>query len=350
MKKSFIALAALATVATAAQAQSSVTIYGVIDNGITRASNAGSSALSNTGLTNGGLSTPRFGFKGSEDLGGGLKAGFLLEGELLTDTGSQLKPGATPDNKLFSRSSFVSLAKDGIGSMQLGFMNHTDYNMAAKYDAFGGNNIGGWIASNKGTVQLDVNTRIENAVQLQTTSLNGLVFTYQHSFGEVAGDATKSRQMSYGAEYTSGPFSAAYTLTKVNSSSSVTTTRNSLYGMYNFKFVDLRLGYADIETDGTAGKKKGYFIGAKVPVTHNIGLIAQYNSFDNDADKKPSTYALGATYAFSKRTTAYLIGAKSQQDNGSSQKIVSDSKFYGFDSSVADKNSTAYTVGIRHTF
>jgi predicted porin len=343
MKKSLIALAALATVATAAQAQSSVTIYGVLDAGITRATNANGTNNSNTGLTNGGLSTPRWGFKGAEDLGGGLKAGFTLESEYLTDTGA-----AT--TTLFNRASFLSLSQAGVGSIQLGHMNRQDYNMSAKYDAFGGNNIGGWIASNTGTVDLKVGVRIDNGVQLQTASLGGLVLTLQHAYGEVAGNSSASKQTAYGAEYTAGPFAVAATVAEANDSSSVGTKITSVYAKYDFKVADLRLGYANKEIDSSAIEQSGYFVGVKVPVNKKIAVLAQYNAFDNDAGKKPTTYALGATYAFSKRTTAYLIGAKSNQDNGSAQNVVSTSKYDNFDSPTAGNNQTAYSVGLRHTF
>ena len=362
MKKSLIALATLATVATAAQAQSSVTIYGVLDAGITRATNTGSSSLSNTGLTNGGLSTPRWGFKGAEDLGGGLKASFVLESEFLTDTGvgnvnHTNSTTGTAAATLFNRASYVNLDQAGIGSIQLGHMNRQDYNMSAKYDAFGGNNIGGWIASNKGTVALDVGIRMDNTVQLQTASLGGLVLTYQHQYGEKAGASSSGKSSTIGAEYTSGPFAVAVTYADSNVDTATGDTETfkdykvtSLYAMYNFKVADLRVGYAKKETVGTAAEPSGYFVGVKVPVNNNIGVIAQYNAFDDDAGKKPTTYALGATYAFSKRTTAYVIGAKSNQDNGSKQMIVSDSKYSGFQSTANGANSTAYSVGIRHTF
>jgi predicted porin len=358
MKKSLIALAALSAFATAAQAQSNVTIYGVLDAGITRASNTGSGALSNTGLTNGGLSTPRWGFRGTEDLGAGLKASFVLESEFLTSNGT----GTTHTNSstfdkpatLFNRASFVNLAQDGIGSIQLGHMNRQDYNMSAKYDVFGGNNIGGWLASNKGTVALDQAIRTSNTVQLQTASLGGLVLTYQHQYGGVAGNSSRGKSSTIGAEFTSGPFAIAATYADYNSATSASAWSDykttSVYAKYDMKVADLRVGFAEKETNGAAAKESGYFVGVRAPVTSKIGVLAQYNAFDNDAGMKPTTYALGATYAFSKRTTAYAIGAKSNQDNGSKQMIVSDSKYSGFQSTVTGKDSTAYSVGIRHTF
>ena len=351
MKKSLIALAALATVATAAQAQSNVTIYGVMDMGITTIDKVGDTAKRATGLTSGGLSTPRFGFRGAEDLGGGLKATFGLESEIIADTGTSAI--GSDSGYFFNRESTVGLTQAGVGTVKLGRMNAEDYNFAAKYDAFGGNNIGGWIASNKGgssssSVTLDVNKRYANTVGLQTAPIMGVVLTYQHSMGESAGDEAYNRATVYGAEYTSGPFALALGYAEQNASGA-TTHRTSVYAKYDFKVIDLRLGYADKESTSTL-KYSGYFVGFKAPITANIGLIGQYNSFDTDSGEKPTVSALGVTYAFSKRTTAYLIGAKSNQDNNSTQFLVSDSKYQNLNTVKAGVNQTALSVGLRHTF
>ena len=108
MKKSLIALAALATVATAAQAQSSVSVYGIIDSGYLRfKSDADAGAIQQ--VTSGALSTSRLGFKGTEDLGGGLKANFTLENQFSADTGAQAT-GA-----LFLRGAWIQLDQANLG-------------------------------------------------------------------------------------------------------------------------------------------------------------------------------------------------------------------------------------------
>lgn len=354
VKKSFIALAALATVATSVQAQSSVTVYGVMDMGITTVDKVGTTAATasrNTGLTSGGLSTPRFGFKGSEDLGSGLKATFVLESEIIADTGTSAI--GSDSGILFNRESTVALSQNGVGTVKLGRQNAEDYNFAAKYDAFGSNNIGGWVASNKGgssssSATLDVNKRYANAVGLQSAPIMGVVFTVQHAFGESAGAPDYDRSSVYAAEYSHGPFGLAIAHANQNSSGA-TTHRTSLYAKYDFNVVDLRFGYASKETSSTT-TFSGYFVGFKAPISTNIGLIGQYNKFDSDTGEKPSVSALGATYAFSKRTTAYLIGAKSNQNNNSTQYLVSDSKYQNFNAVAAGVNQTALSIGIRHTF
>jgi len=152
MKKSLIALAALATVATAAQAQSSVTLYGIIDTALVKSTATGGQG-SETEVFSGGSASSRLGFKGTEDLGGGLNAGFTLEADVSSVTG--LAGGTTyngttagtTNGTLFSRLSFISLGSNQAGTVSLGRVNRLDYTLAGAYDAFGGGNIVGLVRS-----------------------------------------------------------------------------------------------------------------------------------------------------------------------------------------------------------
>ena len=339
----------LATLLAAAAGMASAqTVYGIVDLGVTTATNAAGTTKSATGISNGGLSTSRFGITGGEDLGNGLKASFTLEGEILADSGTQ----GTTATDLFHRGAFLKLDQAGLGAVRIGRFNRHDYTQAVKYDNFGGNNIGGWVASNSGTVNLDVNTRITNAVEVQSASISGVVVTGQYSAGEVAGAITSGRTVAVGAEYTLGKLSVAGNYVEKNATTAgyATTKVKSAYAAYDFGVAKTSAGYAQTETEGSAVKPSGYFVGAQVPVTAKVTALAQYNAFDNDAGLKPKTYALGATYAFSKRTTGYVIGARSSQDGTSAQNVVSTSKYNGFDTPPAGANQTVASVGLRHTF
>ncbi len=390
MKKSLIALAALATVATAAQAQSSVTIYGVVDVGygsIDHVANvAGNADKRVSGLQNGGLSTSRLGFRGVEDLGGGLKAGFTLESEFLADTGGQT---STPE-ALFARESSVFL-EGSAGKVRLGRFNSLSYDLAARFDPMGANNIGGAI----GTSQYGY-VRLENSVEYTTPTFNGLKARLQtgtrtagastdgtvpsnagaKSYGEVAGDTGANRNNAVSLEYSAGKLELAATYgTQKNSIGAKESDVTSLFARYDFGFARLAAGYiqqdTDPQTNGVAGytatatakKAKKTFVGANVPVTAAVTVNAYVQQVVNEtvgsADTKPWVYTLGANYALSKRTTLYAITAWSNQDNGSSQGIVNAGKWNYHNTSgalvngaapVAGKDQTAYAVGIRHTF
>jgi len=128
MKKSLLALAILSSFTGVAMAQSSVTIYGVVDTGLVW-ENAGSGKSFR--IDSGNQSGSRVGFKGTEDLGGGLKANFVLEAGFQNDTGAQATAGV-----LFNRQSYVSLAGD-FGEVKMGRIQTMVYSNAAVFDPFG---------------------------------------------------------------------------------------------------------------------------------------------------------------------------------------------------------------------
>ena len=372
MKKSLIALAALATVATAAQAQSNVTIYGVIDTGYAHVSNT-TVDRSVSGLANGGLSTSRLGFRGVEDLGGGLKANFGLEAEFLADNGSQ----ASTAEALFARESSVGL-EGGFGALKLGRVNQFGYALLAKFDAFGGNNVGGAVATGQRQA------RSENTVQYVTPKFNGIQAGVQTgtrtssttaTYGEVVGEFDGNRTNSYFVSYDQGPLELAYIYSdEKDVNGEKYRDFNTAFARYNFGVARVVLGYVQQNIDrataaasttqanntssttfsSTANREtQKMFLGVNVPMGHTT-LNAQVEQIEykleNGTKRKPTVYTLGANYAFSKRTTAYAIYAQAIQDNGSAQDLVDSGKWSGFNGSIANKDKSAYTVGIRHTF
>jgi predicted porin len=177
MKKSLLALAAMGAFASAAQAQSSVTVYGVLDEGYVggnlRQSNgtvatsgaAPTTTTANEGKTGvikktgggfaaGGESTNRIGVRGSEDLGGGMSAFFTYEAKIDIDSGSGSgSGGGAGDSGLFSttRQAFVGLKKNGIGSFALGTQNTVIYDAVLATDPTGTNNMAGSLLSMRTT-------------------------------------------------------------------------------------------------------------------------------------------------------------------------------------------------------
>lgn len=148
MKKSLLALAAMGAFASVAQAQSSVTVYGVIDegyvgsnvrNGLGGAVNTTAGTMKGTkgGFTSGAESTNRIGLRGSEDLGGGSSAFFTLEMAITPDSGSTTPLVST------TRQAFVGLKKNGIGAAAIGTQNTVVYDALLASDPTGVNNMMG---------------------------------------------------------------------------------------------------------------------------------------------------------------------------------------------------------------
>ncbi|WP_194722578.1 porin, partial [Noviherbaspirillum malthae] len=128
MKKSLIALAVLGTVAGASFAQTNVTVYGVADAGLARIDNG---RVNTTALQSGQQSGSRIGFRGTEDLGGGLSAIFTLENGFNIDDGTLGQGG-----RLFGRQAFVGL-QGGFGAVKLGRQYNPIRTAVENIDPFG---------------------------------------------------------------------------------------------------------------------------------------------------------------------------------------------------------------------
>ena len=152
MKKSLTALAVLAFVGTAA-AQSSVTLFGVADVGVAHLSG---STLSKTGVSTGGANISRWGFRGTEDLGGGLKAGFWLEAGMNMDDGTGKGTGG---GMAFNRRATVSLMGDW-GELRVGRDDTPTFLSTLIFDPFLTNGVGGTM----GFVMLGAPIQISNSV------------------------------------------------------------------------------------------------------------------------------------------------------------------------------------------
>lgn len=367
MKKSLIALAALATVATAAQAQSSVTIYGVMDAALVNVTGASASGKVQ-GMGNGGLSTPRLGFRGTEDLGGGLKANFNLEAELLVDTGSQT---STPE-ALFARRSTVGL-EGNFGRVDLGRMDTLSYSQVAGFDGMGGNNIGGLVATGS-----HGQTRVENAVTYVTPRISGVQLGLQTgtrtstttaTFGEVAGETSGNRVNTASVSYVNGNLELAAHVSSMNDSAGEKMNDyQGAFARYNFGMLKATVGYMNNEIKRTAATAPATtstavtsgnneinktFAAVSVPYG-NWEFRGQYEQIQykniGSADQEPKVYSLGALYSLSKRTTLYAVYSQSNADGTKAQEIVNSGKLAGFSGTVTSTDKKASAIGIRHTF
>src|ERR1700761_1615160 len=201
MKKSLLALAAMGAFAGGvAHAQSSVTLYGIIDEGINYTSNvqtAGTPRRSGNHLYNlssGVLQGSRWGLRGTEDLGGGLKAIFVLENGFDTNTGKLGQGGL-----LFGRQAFVGLSSN-YGSITLG----RQYDSAVDYvgPLEVGDQWGGYITAHPGDLDnLNNDYRVNNSIKLTSNNYNGLTFGGLYSLGGVAGETGRYQILSLGRGY-----------------------------------------------------------------------------------------------------------------------------------------------------
>lgn len=369
MKKSLIALAVLAA-SGAAMAQSSVTLFGIVDTNVSYLDGVSNAAGTNTeskyGIGTSGNATSRLGFRGVEDLGGGLKAGFHLEGEIFGDDGN-----ASGFN--FKRRSTVSLA-GGFGEVRLGRDQVPSYTKFISYDVFGQVGIGqfmgwsNWDGNNQTTANNnnDANgMRSSNMISYYTPNFSGFTAGLGYGFDEKA-DTTNSKKGRYVGGYVAydnGPLSvalsydesSALTLGAITGVSpavnGVDRNRLTLGGSYDLNVVKLNAILQQTKDDvpgGSERKVNAYMLGASAPV--GAGEVKlQYALYDQKAiDSKAHQISLGYVHNLSKRTAVY--GTVAYMDNKDASKLNLSAKGLGTIDARAGDSQTGYQVGIRHAF
>lgn len=306
MKKSLIALAVLNAlgISVAAQAQSNVTVYGLIDATISTVNNAGPNGERLTGYQTPWFSGSRLGFKGAEDLGGGLKAIFKLEAEYVIPTG-----GLDDPSQLFGRDSWVGLQSPTLGKLTIGYQNAVGRDFAAPYlDPYGSSKVGTEEGGGTNTNNFKQmifyagagggKTRMTNSIVWKKAFSNGLVAGLGYQFGEVPGDFSKNTTKTAALGYNESKFavSSFYTQADVNGRSH---QAYSLGGSYTLDLVRLNAGYFHYRADqGLVGQRKddGYTISAKFTpasaVDYEVGY--QIMKADNAAYNSDGTSTLNA--------------------------------------------------------
>lgn len=363
MKKSLIALAVLAA-SGAAMAQSSVTLYGVLDTGLTYSKGEESVY----GMTHvGGNVNSRLGFRGVEDLGNGLKATFNLEAGMGVDDGNNYMDKDS-NGMAFRRTSTVGL-QGSFGEVRLGRMLTSSYLAVSRYDAFGDTGIGAslaWNPTNTGYAP-----RTENAISYTSPNFSGFKFGAEYGFGEQQ-KASDKRYIGIGATYDNGPLSLGLGFDRLNGDTADNTawdlnqTTWQLGGAYNFGVAKLMGFYKqskDKETGLNAGndslKLKTFGLGVTAPVGAAGEVRASYNHYRASADitglntptLKADQLSLGYVHNLSKRTALYGTYAylKNKNDSGVNMGLQLNGAMTG--AGLSDSGAQhGLQVGIRHAF
>jgi predicted porin len=424
MNKTFVALATLA-MAGSASAQSSVTIFGVVDAGISSSSNSaqdlngptflnpayvnrGTVKTSRTELRHSGYNTSRFGFRGTEDLGGGLAASFWLEAPITNDDGQQ-------GISTFARRSTVSLS-GGFGEVRLGRDYSPSFWNDSVFDPFGvtgvGTNLihtafngsfaafGPTVTQVAGFTNVTGNSSVRNSNSVGyflPANIGGFYGQVMYAFHEntkydpgtstppgVAATGVVNQgtvAMTQAGRYVGGRFgylngpldlAIAYGSTTVGGNFFAGTANylrtTSLGASYDFGPIKLfgeaarskRKTEYDVTPLGGGVPDvdlKGYLIGATVPVGPGLIRVA-YSAVKYDynqplsmaADPKANKFALGYVHNLSKRTALYATVARARNKNGASLTVAGPPFFNTPAGVFTPKTSTGYDFGIRHAF
>ncbi|MGJ7531104.1 porin [Variovorax sp. GB1P17] len=354
MKKTMLALAVLSPPGLT-MAQSSVAVFGVVDVGVARISGSNGHR---TGLTNSGQSYSRLGFRGTEDLGGGLAASFHLEGQLHNDVGM----GADQTSAYnFARRSTVSLSGK-FGEIRIGRDFTPTFWNTTLFDPWGGNGVGGneldaQLANAPGGINGGKFLRNSNAVSyFLPANLGGFYGQFQHAFGENA-STVKSKAGNYNGlrlGYAKGKVNVSVSSGKYSTGADAASgglTATNLGASYDFGVA--RLSFAVAHEKALSGpvvtKQLGWLLGVTVPV--GVGeLRAAYSSYDRK--KSPNDYrklAIGYGHNLSKRTQIYGTYAR-VTNKGSSDFAVSSFGLNANDLNGPGGTSKGIEFGIRHAF
>jgi predicted porin len=368
---------ALLGAAGAAHAQSSVTLYGVLDDSIQyiNNNNVNGSNKDSIALAAGNLQGNRWGLKGTEDLGGGLKAIFQLENGFNPNNG-KLGQGS----REFGRQAYVGLQSDQFGTVTIGrqYDPVVDLVQAVTADNYWGSTF----TTPSDVDNNDNSSRTSNAIKYTSNTYAGFQFEAMYAFGGVAGSTGEGQTWSGAATYANGPFSVAAGYIRMDNGSDTLAGRAAGWsGTSDGTFNSINLPYETAKSIGIASIGAQYVIG---PVTaglrysnaqykpdafsaftsterYNVGagfvnyqltpaalLGLGYTFTHGSGNGESASYnqiSLGGDYNLSKRTDVYLVGAWQRASGTGATATVAD-----YDSESASNSQAIVSLGNRHKF
>ena len=390
MQKKLIALAIAAISAAPAFAQSNVTIYGRVDYGyMSRGGDSGgiNTRGTKTEMAGGMQAGSRIGFKGSEDLGNGLKAIFEVEQGLTTDATNSAAAGTAGVFSSLNRHSYVGLASDKYGTFVGGRLDGVRYGIFNGYDAFAGGSAGNFTQM---TGQVD---RADNAIAWISPKFGGgftVVLAHSRDVGgqEVAGsqstvgavpggvkaNTSDGRLYTIAGKYANGPISLDLDYETVRpehkgalaangGTGAGTTVVWTIAGSYDFGMVKVRALYDHHDTDAAGFAKTAlvrnlvdyddWFISASVPYG-NFLFKATYGAINDDRNATErgvalqgdaTKWGLGMNYSLSKRTNVYLDYGQINNDRTANYALSTAANAGG-----VGYGTSGWNLGLAHNF
>jgi len=334
-----------------AVAAQNVTVYGILDTSYTNVPK-NTTAGTQAAITSSVWLPSVFGFTGTEDLGGGLKAKFELESDINTDAGTQGAGG------IFGRKSTVALSGN-FGTVTAGnmidiiFLQGFIDNVRQAHSAssavlglaYGTNTVN---TTGTGTTT-GGNVFSPNTIKYTTPSFGGITATVQHQLGEAAGDSGKSQATAGMLNYSAGALSLSAAYKESHNSNDVTFQKKTYLGAtYKMGNVGLSGTYTKYKGDGTVSTVDAqlYEAGLSYAISPSLTAAVNYVSIDdNVTNKRPTVSSVSLKNALSKRTSLWALAAQVDNKNG-------DNTFSPFYNTIqaAGTKATGVAVGVTHTF
>ncbi|WP_323119639.1 porin [Burkholderia alba] len=379
------------TFATAAHAQSSVTLYGTLDTGIDYVSNqkgAGGAGHGNWMMESGNVSTNRWGLRGTEDLGGGLSAVFDLENGFNIDNG---KLGNGGDE--FGRQAWVGLASRQWGTLTMGRQYDFLVDFVAPLSATG-SGFGGNIADHPfDNDNLNNDMRMNNAVKFRSASYGGVTFGGAYAFSNAAGGFSDNNAFSVGAAWAGGPVDLALAYLQSSQPGGVNAPQNAggalsstdgdaimtgarqrtlgAAGRYAFGAATVGLVFTRTMLDDPRQIAQGgayaplagqlltfnnYEVNARYAITPMLSVGGAYTFTDGrfetagaSVSPKWNQFMLQADYALSRRTDLYLEGVYQRVSGADGIAVLGNASVYSLAPSSNNRQAIV-AAGVRHRF
>jgi len=376
MKKTLMVAALTGVFATAAHAQSSVTLYGLIDAGITYTNNQ--HGHSNWQETSGSINGSRWGLRGSEDLGGGLKAIFTLENGFNIANGKLAQGG-----REFGRQAFVGLASDQFGAVTLGRQYDSMVDFVGPLSLTGTQYGGTQFAHPFDNDNLNNSFRVSNSVKYTSANYGGFKGGAMYGFSNQAGSFANNRAYSVGGTYNWGGLNVAAAFMQLNGSGTANSNgavsddftfgakRQQTWGAganYTFGPATAGLLYTQTNLSGltsigaaqsgtpagvTLASNSAHFqnfeVNGRYALTPALSLAGSYTYTKaslNGVRPFFNQFNLQTDYALSKRTDVYLQGVYQRVNEGSGV----DANINGLGAASSTNSQVAVTAGLRHRF
>ena len=359
MKKSLLALAALSAFATAAQAQSNVSIYGIVD--VSWQSVDNDAGQESGTLVRNALNSSRLGFRGTEDLGGGLKANFQLEAALdvtagqagTTGTNSGSSNVTSPAATTFDRAAWVGFSSAKLGEIRVGRQDVTAANdidvMVSQIGNMGLFGFDGTAGLSKAQIGDNANRAVVyispavSGFQLQAgyaTANTQNSFSTTSTAGGTTAEATNGDVTSYMVSYAQGPLKAYAAKQEEKATLETNNLKETILGAsYDAGVASFGIAYQDSEAGTAKVKQNIYSVAVPVPALGSgVKLHAAYLTFGNDATDNAdiNTTRVAVTKALSKRTTVYAAYSSADHDAATTNN--------------PGKTVTNMAVGVSHSF
>ena len=339
MKKSLLAVAALTAFAGVASAQSSVTLFGIVDLSARNVKNGTAGSLKT--LSTNGQASSRLGFRGVEDLGGGMRAGFWLEGDISGDTGGT--------GQTWQRRSTVSLL-GGFGEVRLGRDYTPTFLSFSAFDPFGyvgvaspANVRGVFLASGGATTAV----RANNTINYFLPAMGGLYGSVQVAAGEgVQGNKYTGARLGYAA----GPLNVTGAYGKTDKTGTMVDDLTTFVvgASFNMGFATLQGVYE--KADYSTADRKMFTVSAVVPLGSG-NLKAQYTKASgSSAAFDAKQFGVGYVYNLSKRTSLYTNYGSIKNEGTATTGGRATSSGSGPAFTRGGEKSTGYEFGMRHDF